>query len=108
MESEDGHVERILNHSRGVRREARELRNEIGAAARELRDKVDVTDSVREHPFRAIAFGLAAGYVLGGGLCSRPTRAILGFGVRAALLPIVKAQALSILAGEGPKTVSSS
>lgn len=104
MESDDGHVDRILNHSRAVGREARELRNEIGAAAREFREKVDITDAVREHPFRAIAFGLAAGYVLGGGLCARSTRAILGFGVRAALLPIVKAQAIALMAGDGHKT----
>lgn len=106
MKSDDGHVDRILNHSRAVGREARELRNEIGAAARELREKVDVTDSIRERPFRAMAFGLAAGYVLGGGLCSRSTRAILGFGVRAALLPILKAQAIALMAGDDQRTVS--
>jgi len=101
MESEEGHVDRILERSRAVRREARGLRSEIGAAAREIREKFDVTTSIRERPFRAVAFGLAAGYVLGGGLCASSTRALLGFGLKAALVPLVKAQAMAMLTGEG-------
>ena len=73
MAEQEGHVDRILRRSRAMGTEARELRDEIGAAAREIREKVDVTDSIREHPLRAVAFGLAAGYVLGGGLCARST-----------------------------------
>lgn len=104
MQSEDGRVDRILRHSRAVGHEARGLRNELGEAAREIKARLDVTDAIREHPFRSLAFGLAAGYVLGGGLCARSTRALFAWGVRAAILPVVKSQAMALLAPDERRT----
>ena len=51
---------------------------------------------VSRHPYGTVAAALGIGYVLGGGLCapltSRLVRLGLRMGIRAALLPIVRAE----------------
>lgn len=59
---------------------------------------------VRQHPYGMLIAAIGAGYVLGGGLFSRPTARLLGFaasvGVRLATLPVF-GDALFGLAGQG-------
>ena len=62
----------------------------------------DLQEQVSRHPYRAVAAALGIGYALGGGIFTPLTSRLLRFGlrvgVRAALVPILKAE-LSELAG---------
>ena len=63
----------------------------------------DLKEEVRRHPYGTVAAAVGIGYALGGGiftpLTSRLLRLGLRLGVRAALLPILKAE-LSELAAK--------
>ncbi len=104
MEEQDGRAERVIRQSRALGEDVRELASELSEAAREVREKVDMSRSVREHPFRAVALAAGVGYVLGGGLFSPWTARLLGLGARAMLVPVLKGQLESMLtgAGQGP------
>lgn len=59
--------------------------------AGELNRKLDLGRRIQDHPIQTIAIALGVGYVLGGGLFSRFTGTLVRYGMRAALLPAVKA-----------------
>ncbi len=102
MQGSDGRAERVLRQSRALGDDVRSLASELGEAAREVREKVDVSRAVREHPFRAVAIATGVGYLLGGGLFSSWTRHALGVGARMMLVPILKAQLDAMVTG-GPQ-----
>jgi len=102
MPEDAGRAERVLEHSRALGDDWRGLRDELSAAAQELRGRVDVIGSVRAHPLRTLAWAAGAGYILGGGLFTPLTRRLLGVGARALLVPLVRSQ-LAAAAGSGPR-----
>jgi hypothetical protein len=63
-------------------------------AVTDLRDAIDLEDLTSRHPIGTVAAALGIGYVLGGGLFTRFTARLLGFGVRVglrlAVLPMIK------------------
>lgn len=62
--------------------------------AQDLVDRYDIQTRIDEHPLRAVAIALAAGYVIGGGLFSAATGRLLWsavrIGTRLATLPLVQ------------------
>lgn len=72
---------------RGPREEARVAN--LGEMGRELADRA------RENPLAAAGVGLAAGYLLGGGFFSRPTRWLARAAVGAMMVPAVRERVLS-------------
>ena len=72
-----------------------EIASEIGSAAAELYDRLDIWRQLQEHPYRTLAVAAGIGYVLGGGLFTPLTGALVRVGARAALLPLLQ----STLAG---------
>ncbi len=99
MQESDGRAERVVRQSRALGDDVRGLADELAGAAREIRQKVDMSQTVQEHPFRAVLIAAGVGYVLGGGLFSPLTRRILGVGTRALLVPLIKGQLDNMLAG---------
>lgn len=101
MEETNGRAERVLRHSRALGEDVRVLKDELGAAAREIRERMDVSASVQAHPFRAVLVAAGVGYVLGGGLFSPLTGRLIGLGTRAVLLPMLAKQLEGMAAGAG-------
>ena len=60
---------------------------------------------VRRHPYAMVATGAGIGYLLGGGLLSRPTARVLSFaakvGARLVALPVIGDQLLRLVIGDG-------
>ncbi len=96
---DSGRAERVLKHSRALQSDARQLANDLAEAGREIRSKIDFSQAIQAHPFRAILIGAGIGYVLGGGLFSSLTRRMLRIGSRALIVPIVRGQVESMLGG---------
>lgn len=78
-------------------RSVSEIASEIGEAAMELYERLDIGRQLQEHPYRTLAVAAGIGYVLGGGLFTPLTGALVRVGARAALLPLLQ----STLAGRG-------
>jgi len=101
MEPNNGRAERVIQHSRALGDDVRSLTSELSEAASELRQKVDISQSVQAHPFRSIAIAAGVGYVLGGGLFSPLTGTLLRVGMRAMVVPMLKGQLEAMVAGAG-------
>ncbi|QSQ27742.1 hypothetical protein JY651_23815 [Pyxidicoccus parkwayensis] len=70
--------------------EAQQLWTDARSAVTDLGDTLDLRGRVERNPYGMMALGLAAGYVLGGGLFTPLTARIIRLGVRLAALPLVK------------------
>lgn len=70
----------LLERGRDIRRDASSLRRDVEGAARDV--EASIAASMRERPYLTCAAAAAAGYVLGGGLATRATRAALAVGGR--------------------------
>jgi hypothetical protein len=55
------------------------------AAAKDLKETLDIDGRVDRHPYGSLAAALGIGYVLGGGLFSPLTARIVGLGIRMGL-----------------------
>src|SRR6185503_14197804 len=69
-------------------------------AVTDLREAIDLQDLANRHPYGTVAAALGIGYVLGGGLFTRLTARLLGFGVRVglrlAVVPVLKEQIVEL------------
>lgn len=92
MPESSGRAERVLEHSRAMGRDFRELKGELSAAAHEIGQRVNVAEAAKAHPWRTVLAAVGVGYVMGGGLFTPLTRRLVGLGVRALLVPVVKGQ----------------
>lgn len=82
-----------------------ELTADLGDTAKELYQRLDIARQIHEHPYRTLAVAAGVGYVLGGGLFTPLTGALVRIGARAALLPMVQStvENLAGLEDETPK-----
>lgn len=99
MDEENGRAERVVQKTRVVGEDVRELAGELREAAREVKAKLDLSQSIRDHPIRAVLLAAGVGYVLGGGFFTPLTGRILKLGTRALLVPIVKDQISEMMSG---------
>lgn len=67
-----------------------ELASELGETAMELYQRMDIPKQIHEHPYRTLAVAAGIGYVLGGGLFTPLTGALVRVGARVALLPMLQ------------------
>jgi len=107
MERANGSAEKLLRDSRTLGADVRELASDVAEAGRELRERVDLSRHIQAHPFRSLLIAAGVGYVLGGGLFSRLTGQILRVGGRALLLPLVRNQLETMIAGAPDTDVKS-
>lgn len=89
-EGRDGHSHRnrIFEHSADVREEAQDLATSLTELTREVSGVVK--EQLDQRPYAVLGVAAACGYVLGGGLPSRITRAGLGIGARMAMGMLVR------------------
>ena len=76
----------------------------------ELRDSLELSRRMKDHPYATLAMAAGAGYLLGGGLFSGATRRLAGAGLlaglRLAAIPILQAQLDRIFSGLAPRTTT--
>ena len=99
MESNNSKAERLLNHSRVIRSDMQDLVDDVAEVGRDIQRKVDFSQTIQQHPIRSVLIAAGVGYMLGGGLFSPLTRQIVRVGGRAMLLPILRNQFESMIAG---------
>lgn len=75
---------------------AHQLLDEARSTFEELGQAIDLRGRVQRHPYAMVAAALGVGYVLGGGLFSSLTFRLVGLGVRAAAIPLVKQQLVGL------------
>ena len=57
----------------------------------------ELTDAIHDHPVGTVIAVAGVGYLLGGGLFTRTTRRLAGFGLRAFVMPALR-QRLELMA----------
>jgi hypothetical protein len=87
-------------HLQRASREAEQAWVHAREAVTDVREAIDIKDMANRHPIGTVAAALGIGYVLGGGLFTRLTARVLGFGVRVglrlAVLPMLKEEIVGI------------
>ena len=98
-------VEHISSSAQQVWTEARD-------AVSELKEAVDLRRRMEEHPYAMLGAAAAVGYILGGGLLTSMTGALIRLGLRFAALPLIKDELWNLagnaVAGLGSRPPSSS
>jgi ElaB/YqjD/DUF883 family membrane-anchored ribosome-binding protein len=86
----DGHAHknRIFEHTADLKEEAQDIASSLSELTRDLTDTVSV--HLQQRPYAVLGVAAAVGYVLGGGLASRITRAGLGLGARIGMGMLVR------------------
>lgn len=97
-EAKNGHAHdpRISERIDHIGSTAQTLVSEVRATVEELKATVDLRGRVERHPYGMVAAALGVGYVLGGGLFTAFTGRLLRLGLRAAALPMVKEELMSM------------
>jgi hypothetical protein len=90
-----------IDHGKRMVEEARAFKEALGAQASSFSQAVDLRGRVQRNPFLMVAAAAGVGYVLGGGLFSPLTARLVRYGLRLAIIPLVKSQ-IEALAGAGP------
>lgn len=98
--------EGAMGHAKKVVEEARAFKNALGSQASSFSQSIDLRGRVQRNPIGMVAAALGVGYVLGGGLFSPFTGRLVRYGLRLAVIPLVKSQLSGIMgaapqAGEG-------
>ena len=95
----EGREQRLQQHARRLRTEARALGGEIAGAWREGCDAQRLARTVAAHPIRSVLVAAGTGYLLGGGLLTPLTGRLLRIGGRALAIPLLQRQLLTMVAG---------
>lgn len=82
QEGRDGHSHRnrIFEHTAELKEEAQDLASSLKDLSADVRGALE--EQLEQRPYAVLGVAAAFGYVLGGGLPSRITRAGLGIGMR--------------------------
>jgi hypothetical protein len=99
MDEPTGRAERLLQHSKALSEDMKTLAGDFREVGEELRERVDLSRAIQAHPFRAVFIATGVGYVLGGGLFTPLTGQLLRVASRAMLVPILRSQLDTMLAG---------
>ncbi len=86
-----------MEHARKAVEEARAFTEVVGNRAASASRKIDLRGRVRKHPLAMLCAAAGVGYVLGGGLFTQTTARLLRYGLRIAVIPLVKSQLSGIL-----------
>lgn len=103
-EARDGHTHRnrIFEHTADLKEEAQDIASSVSELSREV--SVVLKEQLDQRPFAVLGVAAACGYILGGGLPSRITRAGLGIAARIGMgmlvRQVVESQGIA-LGGEG-------
>jgi hypothetical protein len=89
-----------MGHAKKAVEEARAFKEAVGSKASDLAAQIDLRGRVQRNPIAMVCAAAGVGYLLGGGLFSRTTARLLRYGLKAALIPLVKSQLDGILGAE--------
>jgi len=92
-----------MDHGRRMVEEARAFKEAIGNQAESLTRSIDLRGRVQRNPLGMMLAAAGVGYILGGGLFSPFTARLLRYGLRIAIIPLVKSQLESIVGGAPPQ-----
>lgn len=89
-EGRDGHAHknRIFEHTADLKEEAQDIASSLSELTRDVTQTVSV--HLEQRPYAVLGVAAAVGYVLGGGLASRITRAGLGIATRIGMGMLVR------------------
>jgi hypothetical protein len=95
-----------MGHAKKAVEEAKAFKEAVASQATSFSQSIDLRGRVQKNPIAMVAAAAGIGYVLGGGLFSPLTARLLRYGLRLALIPLVKSQLKGIVgsahaAGEG-------
>ena len=94
-----------MGHAKKAVEEARAFKQAFAAQASGISQSIDLRGRVQRNPIAMVAAAAGIGYLLGGGLFSQTTARLLRYGIRLAIIPLVKSQLSGIMgepqAGEG-------
>ncbi len=89
-----------MGHARKAVEEARAFKEAFASKANDFSQSIDLRGRVQRNPIGMVAAALGVGYFLGGGLFSPFTARLMKYGVRLALIPVLKAQIGAALGGQ--------
>ncbi len=95
-----------FDHARKAVDEAKAFKEAVVGHATSFSSSVDLRGRVQKNPLLMVAAAAGVGYVLGGGLFSPLTGKLVKYGLRIAILPLIKSQLANMVgetsaAGEG-------
>jgi len=94
----NGHSPGIAGRVDSLGRAAHSFTAELRATAADFGRALDLRGRTQRHPYLLLAAAASLGYVLGGGLFTRSTARMLGLAGRAAALPMLRGELVSLAA----------
>jgi hypothetical protein len=92
--------EDAMGHARKAVEEARAFKEAFASKANDFSRSVDLRGRVQKNPIGMVCAAAGIGYLLGGGLFSPMTGRLVRYGIRLALIPLLKAQIGAALGGQ--------
>lgn len=92
--------EGAMGHAKKAVEEARAFKDAVASQANSFSSSIDLRGRVERNPIGMVLAAAGIGYVLGGGLFSPLTGRLVRYGLRLAVIPLVKSQ-LSGIMGSG-------
>lgn len=86
-----------MGHAKKAVEEARAFKEAVVGHATSFSSSVDLRGRVQKNPILMVAAAAGVGYVLGGGLFSPFTGKLVKYGLRIAILPLIKSQLAGIV-----------
>ena len=98
--------EGAMDHAKKAVEEARAFKEAVRSQATDFTSSIDLRGRVQKNPILMVCAAAGVGYLLGGGLFSPLTARMVRYGLRLAIIPIVRSQLAGIVgsapqAGEG-------
>ena len=96
-----------MGHAKKAVEEARAAKEAFASHATHFSQSIDLRGRVQKNPIFMVAAAAGLGYVLGGGLFSPMTARLVRYGIRLAIIPLVKSQLAGIVGGAGRESEGS-
>ena len=90
-----------MGHAKKAVEEARAAKEAFASHATNFSQAIDLRGRVQNNPIAMVLAAVGVGYVLGGGLFSPMTARLVRYGIRLAIIPLVKSQLAGIVGGAG-------
>ncbi|GAC1337883.1 MAG: hypothetical protein NVSMB23_04930 [Myxococcales bacterium] len=97
-----------FQHAKVMVDEARAFGRSLSDSAQTFTQAVDLRGRVNRNPIGMIAAGLGVGYLLGGGLFTPLTGKLVRYGMRFAILPLIRGPLMAMAGSAGAAAASSS
>ena len=86
-----------MGHAKKAVEEARAAKDAFASQATSFSQSIDLRGRVQKNPIAMVLAAAGLGYLLGGGLFSPMTGRLVRYGIRLAIIPLVKSQLAGIV-----------